>query len=185
MKARWDSKNHKVPRNIPEASHVLVVTLPIPIITLGKFGQFSSVIQSCVTLWDPIDCSLPGFPVHHQLLELIQTHVPWVGDATQPSHPLSSSAPPAFKLSELIKWVDSLHQVAKVLELLYSESVHPMNIQGWFSEGWLVSSACSPRHSQEYSPIPQFKSINSLALSFLYGPTLTSVYDYWKSHSFH
>ena len=125
MKARWDSKNNKVPRNIPEASHVLVVTLPILIITLRKFGQFSSVIQSCVTLWDPIDCSLPGFPVHHQLLELLQTHVHWVGDAIQPSHPQSSSAPPAFKLSEhqgLIKWVDSLHQVSKVLELLNSES---------------------------------------------------------------
>ena len=56
---------------------------------------FSSVTQSCLTLWDPMDCSTPGFPVHHQLPELTQTHVHWVGDAIQPSYPLSSSFPPA------------------------------------------------------------------------------------------
>ena len=63
--------------------------------------------------------STPGLPVHHQLLESIQTHVHWVGDAIQPSHPLSSPSPPAFNLSQhegLFKWVSSLHQVAKVLE---------------------------------------------------------------------
>ena len=73
----------------------------------------------CPTLCDPMDCSTPGFPVHHQLLELAQTHVHWVGDAIQPSHPLSSPSPPTFNLSQhqdLFKWVSSLHQVAKVLE---------------------------------------------------------------------
>ena len=68
-----------------------------------------------------MECSTPGFLIHHQLSELAQTHVRRVGDAIQPSHPLSSSATPAFNLSEhqgLIKWDDSLHQVAKVLELL-------------------------------------------------------------------
>ena len=81
--------------------------------------QFSSVTQSCLTLWDPMDYSTPGFPVHHQLPELIQTHVHWVSDAIQPSHPLSSPSPPAFNLSQhqgLFKWVSSSHQVAKVLE---------------------------------------------------------------------
>ena len=71
------------------------------------------------TLCDPTDCSTPGFLVHHQLLELTQTHVHWVGDAVQPSHPLSSPSPPTFDLSQhqgLFKWVSSLHQVAKVLE---------------------------------------------------------------------
>ena len=58
--------------------------------------QFSSVTQSCPTLCDPMDCSTPGFPVHHQLLELAQTHVHWVGDAIQLSHPLSSPSPPAL-----------------------------------------------------------------------------------------
>ena len=61
--------------------------------------QFSSVAQSCSTLCDPMDCSMPGFPVHHQLLELAQTHVHLVGDAIQPSHPLSPSSP-AFNLPQ-------------------------------------------------------------------------------------
>ena len=81
--------------------------------------QFSSVAQLCPTLCDPVDCSMPGFPVHHQLLELAQTHVHWVGDAIQTSHPLSSPSPPAFNLSQhqgLFQWASSLHQVAKVLE---------------------------------------------------------------------
>ena len=81
--------------------------------------QFSSVAQLCLTLCDPMDCSMPGLPVHHQLLEFTQTHVHWVGDAIQPSHPLSSPSPPAFNLSQhqgLFQWFTSLHQVAKVLE---------------------------------------------------------------------
>ena len=81
--------------------------------------QFSSVAQSCPTLCDPMDCSMPGFPVHQQLPELAQTYVHWVGDAIQPSHPLSSPSPPAFNLSQhqgLFQWVTSAHQVAKVLE---------------------------------------------------------------------
>ena len=80
--------------------------------------QFSSVTQSCPTLCDPIDCSTPGLPVHHQLLELAQTHVHRVSDAIQPSHPLSSPSP-AFNLSQhqgLFKWVSSLHEAAKVLD---------------------------------------------------------------------
>ena len=81
--------------------------------------QFSSVTQSYLTLCDPMNCSTPGFPVHHQLLESTQTHVHRVGDGIQPSHPLSSLSPPALNLSQnqgLFKWVSSLHQVAKVLE---------------------------------------------------------------------
>ena len=81
--------------------------------------QFSSVAQSCPTLCDPKDCSTPGLPVHHQLPEFTQTHVHWVGDAIQPSHPLSSPSPPALSLSKhqgLFKRVSSLHQVAKLLE---------------------------------------------------------------------
>ena len=62
--------------------------------------QFSSVAQSCPTLCDPMDCSTPGFPVHHQFPELAQTHVHRVGDAILPSHPLSSPSPPAFSHSQ-------------------------------------------------------------------------------------
>ena len=82
--------------------------------------QFSSVAQSCLTLCDPMDCSTPGFLVHHHLPEFTQSHVHWVGDDIQPSHPLSSPSPPAFNLSQhqgLFQWVSCLHQVAKVLEL--------------------------------------------------------------------
>ena len=81
--------------------------------------QFCSVTQSCLTLCDPMDCSTPGFPVHHQLPELAQTHVHRVGDAIQPSHPLSSPSPPAFNLAQhwgLFQWVRSLPQVTKLLE---------------------------------------------------------------------
>ena len=80
--------------------------------------QFSEVVQSCPTLCDPINRSTPGLPVHHQLPEFTQTHVHWVGDAIQPSHPLSSPSP-TFNLSQhqgLFQWVSSSHQVAKVLE---------------------------------------------------------------------
>ena len=79
----------------------------------------SSVTQSCLTLCDPMNCSTPGFLVYHQLLEFTQTHVHWVRDAIQPSHPLSSPSPPAFNLSQhqgLFQGVSSLHQEAKVLE---------------------------------------------------------------------
>ena len=80
--------------------------------------QFSSVTQSCPTLCNPMDCCIPDFPVHHQLLKLAQTHVHWVCDAIWPSHSLSSPSPPAFNLSRhqgLFQWVSSSHQVAKVL----------------------------------------------------------------------
>ena len=78
--------------------------------------QFSSVAQSCPTICDPMGCSTPGFPVHHQLPELTQSHVHWVGDAIQSFHPLSSPSPPAFNLSQhqgLFQWVSSLHQKIK------------------------------------------------------------------------
>ena len=81
--------------------------------------QFSSVAQSYLTLCDPTDCSTPVFPVHHQRPEFTQTHVHWVSDAIQPSHPLSSPSPPAFNLSQhqgLFKWVSFSHHVAKVSE---------------------------------------------------------------------
>ena len=81
--------------------------------------QFSSVAHSCPTLCDPMNHSTSGLPVHHQLPESTQTHVHWVGDAIQPSHPLSSPSPPALNLSQhqgLFQWVNSLHEVAKVLE---------------------------------------------------------------------
>ena len=80
--------------------------------------QFSSVAQSCPTLCDPMNRSTPGLPVHHQLSELTQTHVHWVSDAIQPSHPLSSPSPAPIpsQHQRLFQWVNSSHEVAKVLE---------------------------------------------------------------------
>ena len=99
--------------------------------------QFSSVAQSHLTLCDPVDCSKPGFPVHHQLPELAQTHVHRVGDAIQLSHPLSSLSPPDINSAQyqgLFQWVSSSHQVAKVLELhLKHQSFQ--SIQDWFPLG--------------------------------------------------
>ena len=100
--------------------------------------QFSSTAQSCPTLCDPMDCITPGLSVHHQLPEFTQTHVHWVGDAIQPSHPLLSPSL-AFNLSQhhgLFKWVSSLHQVAKVLEFQLLTSVLPMNTRDWSPSGW-------------------------------------------------
>ena len=142
---------------------------------------------SCVWLCDPMDCSIPGFPVHHQLLELTQTHDHCVGDIIQPSHPLSSPSPPAFSLSQhqgLFKWLSSSHQVAKVLEFQLQHQSFQWIFRSDFLEDGLVGSPCCPRDSQESSPTPQFKSLNSSALSFLYTSTLTSIHDHWKNHSF-
>ena len=90
--------------------------------------QFSSVAQSCPTLCDPMNCSTPGLPVHHQLPEFTQTHIHRVGDAIQPSYPLSSPSPPVPNPSQhqgLFQWVNSSHEVAKVLE--FQLSISPSN----------------------------------------------------------
>ena len=96
-----------------------------------KLGyQFSSVARSCLTLFNPMDCSTPGFHDRHQLLELAQTHVHRVGDAIQPSHPLLSPSPPAFNLSlhqGLFQWVSSSHQVQNSKYWSFSFSISPSN----------------------------------------------------------
>ena len=104
----------------------------------AKTLQFSSVAQLWPTLCDPMNYSTPGLLVHHQLLEPTQTHVHWVGDAIQPSHPLLFPSPPALNLYQhhsLFKWVSSSHQVAKILkfEVSASTSVLPMNTH-WVME---------------------------------------------------
>ena len=101
--------------------------------------QFSSVAQSCPALWDPMNHSTPGLPVDHQLPEFTQTHAHRVGDAIQPSHPLSPPSPPAPNPSQhhgLFQWVNSSHEVAKVLEFQLSASVLPVNTQDWSPLRW-------------------------------------------------
>ena len=148
--------------------------------------QFSSVTQSCPTLCDPMNHSTPGLPVHHQLPEFTQTQVHRVHDAIQPSHPGSSPSPPAPNPSQhqgLLQWVNSSHEVAKVLEFQLQHHSFQRNPRVDLLQNGLVGSPCSPRDSQESSPTPQFKSINSSALSLLHSPNLTSIHDYWKNHS--
>ena len=149
-------------------------------------NQFSSVTQSCLTVCDPMDCSMPGLPVHHQLVEFTQIRVHWVGDAIQPSHPLSSLSPPAFNLSyhqDLFQRVSSSLQVSKVLEfLLHHQSFQWTLRTDLFKMDWLDLLVVQGIH--ESTPTPQFKNINSSTLSFLCIPTLIFIHDYWKNHSF-
>ena len=149
--------------------------------------QFSSVTQSWSNLCDPMNRSMPGIPAHHQLPESTQTHVHQVSDAIQPSHPLSSPAPPALSLSQhqgLFQWISSSQHVAKVLKLQLQHQSLQWITRTDLPQNGLVGSPWSPRDSQESSPKPQFKSINSLVLSLLHSPTLTSTHDHWKNHSF-
>ena len=128
-----------------------------------------------------MDCSTPGFSVCHQLPELTQTHVHRVGDAIQQSHPLSSPSYPAPNPSQhqgLFKWVNSLHQVAKLLEFQLQLK---LNTQDWFPLGMTGLTPCCQKDSQESSPAPQFNSINSSVLKLPYGPALISIHDYWKT----
>ena len=132
-----------------------------------------------------MDCSTSGFPVHHQFLELTQTHVHRVSDAIQPSHPLLSPSPPVFNLSQ--------H------EGLFNESVLCIR----WTKNWSFSFSISPSNEhlglisfridwldclvvqgnlKSFLATPQFKSINSSVLSCLYSPTLTSIRNYWKTH---
>ena len=143
-----------------------------------------SVTQSCLTLCDPMDCSTPGFPVYHQLPEFTQTHVHRVADAIQPSHPL------LFLLS-----------IFPRIRVFSNESVLCIR----WPKYWSFSFSISP--SNEYSGLISLrmdwldlfaiqgtlksllqhhssKSINSLMLSFLYSPVLTSIHDNWKNHGF-
>ena len=108
--------------------------------------QFRSVAQSCLTLWDPMNCSPPGFPDHHQLPELAQTHVDWVSDDFQPSNPLSSPSPPAFNLSQ--------HQA------LSNESVLCLR----WPKYWSFRSSISP--SKEYSGLIFFRMTGEISLQY-------------------
>ena len=101
---------------------------------LGMRSQFSLVTQSCPTLRNPMDCSTPGFPVHHQLPELAETHVHRTGDAIQPSHPLSSPSP-AFNISQQQCLFQFFASGGQNIGASASASVLPMNIQDWFPLG--------------------------------------------------
>ena len=149
---------------------------PYPCFCLLVPGCCCCQSLSHVTLCDPMDCSTPGFSVLHHLSEISQTHVLWVSDG----HPTVSSSVIPFSSylqsfpasgSFLMSWLFSSR--GQSIGASASAWVLLMNIQGWFPLGLTPSvwSPCSPSDSQESSPAPQFKSINSLVLSFLYSPT--------------
>ena len=151
-----------------------------------RSDQIRSVAQLCPTLCNPMNRSTPGLPVHHQLPEFTQTHAHRVSDAIQPSHPLSSPSPPAPNPSQhqgLFQWISSSHEVAKVLEFQLQHHSPKRVPRADLLQKGLVGSPCSPRDSQESSPTPQFKSINSSAFSLLHSPTLTSIHVHRINHS--
>ena len=155
----------------------------------GEFSsvQFSSITQSCVTPCDPMNHSTPVLPVHHQLPEFTQTHVHRVSDAIQPSYPLSSPFPPAFNLPQhqgLFKWISSLHQVAKVLEL----QLQHQSFQWTLRTDLLAGSPCSPRDSQESTNQKGFRltQIYLISISHLLNfipPPPTHLHQHTAIHS--
>ena len=137
-----------------------------------------SVAKLCLTLCHPVDCSIPGFSVLHYLLKFAQIYVyPTISSSVTPHF---SSCLQSFPVSGSFPMNQFFASGSQSVGVSASASVLPMNIQGWFSLGLTAWSPCCPRDSQEPSPAPQFKSINSLALRLLYGLTVTSIHDYWK-----
>ena len=138
-----------------------------------------SVTQSCLTLWDPMDCSMPGFPVLHYLPELAQTHVHWVSDATQ--------------LLSFLLLLPSIFPIIRVFSndlalciswpKYWNFGINTSNEYSGLTSVRTDWSPCSPKDSQESSSTPQFNSINSLAFSLFDSPTLTSIH-YWRNNSF-
>ena len=148
--------------------------------TVDPSGPFSSVAQLCPALCNPIDCSTPGSSVLHHLPEFTQTHVRWVGDAVQPSHSLSSPLllPSIFPSIRVFSNQLALH-IRWPKYGNFSFSISPSNEYSGlipFRIDWFDLFAV--QGTLKSSPTPQFKSINSLVLTLLYGPALTSIHDY-------
>ena len=147
--------------------------------------QFSSFTQSCPGLRDPMDCSMPGLTVYHQLPEYSNScPLSWWCRPTISSSVVSfSSCLQSFPESGSFQMSQLFTSLGQSTGVSASASILPKHIQDWFPLEWTGWISCCPRDSQESSPIPQFKSINSLAFSFPYSPTLISIHDYWKDHS--
>ena len=144
-----------------------------------------SFTQSWLTLCNPMDCSMPGFPVLHHLPELAQTHVHWVSDAIQNRLILCR---PLLLLPSIFPSI-RVFSNESVLHIrwpkYWSFSIGPSSeYSGLISLGWTGWISLESKGLSRVFSTPQFKSINSLVLSFLYSPTLTSIHDHWKNHSF-
>ena len=143
--------------------------------------QFSSVAQSCSTLCDPMNHSMPGLPVHHQLPDSLRlTSI----ELVMPSSHLILCRPllllPPIPPSIRVFSNESILRMRWPKYWSFSFSIIP---RADLLQNGLAGSPCSPRDSQESSPTPPFKRINSSALSLLHSPTLTSIHDHWKNHS--
>ena len=124
-------------------------------------------------------CPSPTPGVHSDSRPSSQWCHPAISSSVVPFTP----APSPFQHQNLFQWVNSSHEVAKVLEFQLQYHSFQRNPRTDVLQNGLVGSPCSPRDSQESSPTPRFKSINSSELSFLHSPTLTSIHDHWKNHS--
>ena len=145
-----------------------------------------SVVQSCPNLCYSMDYSTPGFPVLH-CLPVCSNPWPlswWCHPTSSSSVAPFSSCPQSFLASESFPMSQLFPSGGQSIGASALASVLPMNIQGWFPLGLTGWISLLSRDSQESSPAPQFENIDSLVLSLLYGPNLTSVHDYWKNHSF-
>ena len=154
--------------------------LESPLIT-----QFSSVPQSCLTLCNPMNCSCQAslsITNSRRSLKLMSIRSVMPSSHLILCRPLLL-LPPIPPSISLFQWVNSWHEVAKVLEFQLQHQSFQWTPKTDLLYNGLVGSPCSPRDTQESSPTPQLKSINSLVLSFLYSPNLTSIHDHWKNHS--
>ena len=149
--------------------------------------QIRSVAQLCLTLWPHgLACQAsPSITNSWSLFKLMSIELVMPSNHLIFCHPLFL-LPWIFPCIRVFFFsrVSSSHQVAKVLELQLQHQSFQWTFRTDFLYDWLIWSPCSPRNPQESSPTPQFKSSNSSALSFLYSPTLTSIHDHWKNHSF-
>ena len=136
---------------------------------------------------NPMDCSTPGFPVHHQSPWVFSDSRPWrwwCHPTISPSVSPFSSCLQSFPVSGSFPVSQLFTSGGQSIGVSTSASVLPMNTQDWFPLGWTGWISLHPSDSQESSPTLQFKIINSSALTFLYSPTLTSIHDYWKTIAF-
>ena len=147
-------------------------------------SPYSSVAQSCLTLCNPMNRSTPSLPVHNQLLEFTQTHVHRVGDAIQPSHPLlsASPAPNPSQHQGLFQWVSSSYQVAKLLVFQLQHQFFQW-ILGLISFRIDCFNLLAVQGTLKSLPLHHCLKA-SVLWHLAYGPTLQSVHDYWKNHSF-
>ena len=179
------------PRPFIPQLQLTISTSSCRVLILRWHNDISSVAQSYPTLCDPMDCNTPGFPVPHQLPELAQTHVHqhefdgwWCHPTVLSSVIPFSSCLQSFPASGSFLMSQLFTSGGQSIGISAQASVLPMNTQDWFPlqlTGLISLQSKGPRRS---SPTPQFKSISSSALSFVYGPSLTSIHNYRKNHSF-